>query len=116
VDYVNKEIFDKPAEFYTLDKLRRAVAVDRRLSLREIIEKSSGMIPRFKSKDELLEEEFAKFVSDCKPEDVKDLPALKNFFKPTSSTGWCATSSSRRNSPPSTPHPPLRRRISRRFR
>ena len=81
VDYVNKEIFDKPAEFYTLDKLRRAVAVDRRLSLREIIEKSSGMIPRFKSKDELLEEEFAKFVSDCKPEDVKDLPALKNFFK-----------------------------------
>lgn len=81
VDYVNKEIFDKPAEFYTLDKLRRAVAVDRRLSLREILEKIFGMIPRFKSKDELLEEEFAKFVSDCKPEDVKDLPALKNFFK-----------------------------------
>lgn len=81
IDYVNREIFDKPSEFYTLDKLRRAVAVDRRLGLREILEKIFGLIPRFKSKDELLEEEFAKFVSDHKPEEAKDLPALKNFFK-----------------------------------
>jgi type I restriction enzyme R subunit len=37
IDYVNREVFDKPEEYYTLDKLRRAAAVDRRLSLREIL-------------------------------------------------------------------------------
>jgi len=40
IDYVNKEIFDKPNEFYSLEKLRKAAAVDRRLTLREILEKS----------------------------------------------------------------------------
>lgn len=81
IDYVNREVFDKPDEFYTLDKLRKAAAVDRRLTLREILEKVFGLIPRFKSKDELLEEEFAKFVADYKPEEVEAIPALKNYFK-----------------------------------
>jgi len=81
IDYVNKELFDKPAEFYNLDKLRKAAAVDRRLTLREILEKIFGLIPRFKSKDELLEEEFSKFVADYKPSEVKLIPALKQFFK-----------------------------------
>ena len=81
IDYVNKELFDKPAEFYNLDKLRKAAAVDRRLTLREILEKIFGLIPRFKSKDELLEEEFSKFVADYKPSEAKLIPALKQFFK-----------------------------------
>jgi len=81
IDYVNKEVFDKPAEFYNLDKLRKAAAVDRRLGLREILEKIFGLIPRFKSKDELLEEEFSKFVADYKPSEAKLIPALKQFFK-----------------------------------
>lgn len=81
IDYVNSEVFDKPTEFYTLDKLRKAAAVDRRLGLREILEKIFGLIPRFKSKDELLEEEFSKFVADYKPEEAEAIPALKNYFK-----------------------------------
>ena len=81
IDYVNREVFDKPEEYYTLDKLRKAAAVDRRLTLREILEKIFGLIPRFKSKDELLEEEFAKFVADAKPEEATAIPAIKNFFK-----------------------------------
>lgn len=81
IDYVNREVFDRPSEFYTLDKLRKAAAVDRRLGLREILEKIFGLIPRFKSKDELLEEEFSKFVADYKPEEVEAIPALKNYFK-----------------------------------
>jgi type I restriction enzyme, R subunit len=68
--YANREVFDKPDEYYTLAKLRKAAAVDRRLTLREILEKVFGLIPRFKSKDELLEEEFSKFVADAKPEDA----------------------------------------------
>ena len=40
IDYVNREVFDKPEEYYTLNKLRQAAAVDRRLTLREILGKS----------------------------------------------------------------------------
>jgi type I restriction enzyme R subunit len=81
IDYVNREVFDKPEEHYTLEKLRKAAAVDRRLTLREILEKVFGLIPSFKSKDELLEEEFAKFVVDYKPEEATAIPAIKTYFK-----------------------------------
>ncbi len=81
IDYVNREVFDKPEEYYTLKKLRQAAAVDRRLTLREILEKVFGLIPDFKSKDELLEEEFAKFVADCKPDEANAIQAIKTYFK-----------------------------------
>jgi type I restriction enzyme R subunit len=81
LNYVNREVFNKPEEFYTLEKLRRAAAVDRRLTLREILEKAFGLIHRFKSKDELLDEEFAKFVADRKPQESDAIPAIKNYFK-----------------------------------
>ncbi|MES2219414.1 MAG: DEAD/DEAH box helicase family protein [Acidobacteriota bacterium] len=81
IDYVNREVFDKPSEFYTLEKLRKAAAVDRRLTLREILEKVFGLIPSFKSREDLLEEEFAKFVADRKPTDSDAMPAIKNYFK-----------------------------------
>ena len=81
IDYVNREVFDRPEEYYTLDKLRKAAAVDRRLTLREILEKVFGLIPRFKSRDELLEEEFSKFVADYKPEEAAAIPAIKTYFK-----------------------------------
>ena len=81
IDYVNREVFDRPEEYYNLDKLRKAAAVDRRLTLREILEKIFGLIPRFKSKDEMLEEEFAKFISDRKPDEAEAIPAIKTFFK-----------------------------------
>lgn len=81
IDYVTKQVFNKPDEFYTLEKLRKAAGVDRRLTLREILEKVFGFIPRFKSKDELLDEEFSKFVADYKPTEAGAMPALKTYFK-----------------------------------
>ena len=84
IDHVNRELMDKPEEYYTLAKLRNAAAVDRRLTLREILEKVFEIIPRFKSKDELLEEEFAKFVADYTPEnaeEVEAIPSIKAYFK-----------------------------------
>ena len=81
IDYVSREVFNKPEEYYTLDKLRKATAVDRRLTLREILEKIFGLIPRFKSRDELLEEEFSKFVADSRPEEAEAIPAIKTYFK-----------------------------------
>ena len=81
IEYVSGEVFNKPTEHYTLDKLRRAAAVDRRLTIREILEKVFDLIPKFKSKDELLEEEFAKFVADSRPESADALPAMRAYFK-----------------------------------
>ena len=81
IDYVNREVFDKPGDHYTLEKLRKAASVDRRISLREILEKVFDLIPAFKSKDELLEEEFSKFVAGHQPEDVQSIPAIKTYFK-----------------------------------
>ena len=81
IDYVNREVFEKPEEYYTLAKLRKAAAVDRRLTLREILERVFDLIPGFKSKDELLEEEFDKFVTDHRPDEVESIPAIKAYFK-----------------------------------
>jgi type I restriction enzyme R subunit len=81
IDYVNHEVFNKPDEYYTLDKLRKAAAVDRRITLKEILSKVFGLIPGFKSKNDLLEEEFAKFVADYKPTEADAIPAIKHYFK-----------------------------------
>ena len=81
IDYVNREVFDKPEDYYTLAKLRKAAGVDRRLTLREILERVFNMIPAFKSKDELLEEEFDKFVVGHTPSGTSSFPAIKTFFK-----------------------------------
>ena len=81
IDYVNKEVLNKPEEFYTIEKLRRSIRSDRRVTLREILEYILGLIPNIKSKDELLEEEFNKFIADCKPGEKDDIIALKYFFR-----------------------------------
>lgn len=47
--------------------------------MREILKKVFGSIPRFKNKDELLEEEFAKFVADHVPEAPSAIPAIKDY-------------------------------------
>jgi len=79
-DYVKTEIFDKPQEFYNLESLRKSAKVDRRLSLREVIDRVFGRLDKFKNKDELLEEEFEKFISIYKP-DSKYYYPIKNFLK-----------------------------------
>lgn len=81
MDYINQQILNKPEEYFTLEKLRKSIQVDRRVSLREMVEKIFGLISRFKGKEELLEEEFDKFVADRKPGDEDNLNALKYFFK-----------------------------------
>lgn len=73
-------LFNKPEDFFNLDKLRKAIQIDRRITLREILAKAFGEIDRFQTKDELLEEELAKFVSIHKP-DAAHMPVIRQFFK-----------------------------------
>ena len=79
-EIVVASLFNKPEDFFNLDKLRKAMQIDRRITLREILAKTFGEIDRFKSKDELLEEELAKFVSIHKP-DAAHMPVIRQFFK-----------------------------------
>ena len=88
IDYINTELFDKPSDYFSLDKLRRAAGVDRRLGLREILEKAFGLIPGFKSKNDLLEEEFDKFLLDQQSatgfsadSSATAIVAMKYYFK-----------------------------------
>ena len=69
ISHIQSEIFDKPEEYFNLKKLRKAAKIDRKVSIREVVEKIFGIIPKFKSKDELLEEEFDKFISIYPPEE-----------------------------------------------
>ena len=79
-EVVITKIFDKPEDFFNLSKLRKALSLDRRLTLREILAKAFGEINGFKTKDELLEEELAKFVSIHKP-DAEHIHVIRQFFK-----------------------------------
>ena len=49
---------NQPNEYYTWDKLRRSIGSDRRITAREILDKIFGVLPFFKSKKELVEDEF----------------------------------------------------------
>lgn len=84
-EYVASEIFDKPSEYFNLEKLRKAAGVDRRLTLVEILQKIFGLIPYFKSKDELLEDEFQEFLLANQQKITEDqgsaILAMKYFFK-----------------------------------
>jgi type I restriction enzyme R subunit len=80
INHIEENIFDKPEEFFNLEKLRKSLGIDRRVSLREIVEVVFGVKPYFKTKDELLDEEFDKFDSRYMPDEKQFTPA-RNFFK-----------------------------------
>lgn len=73
-----EKYMNKPEHFYTLEKLRKSLQIDRRITYDEILDYIFFGIP-IKKRDELVEDEFSKFVSIHKPEngDIRD---LKYFF------------------------------------
>lgn len=71
---------DKPELYVTLEKLRRAEHLDRRLTWREVLERIFGVIDHFKSRDELLDDEISQFIAINKP-DARYVPSIRNFMK-----------------------------------
>ena len=61
--FVRENIFDRPKEFWNTEKLREAYAIDRRLPLREILQKVFGVITRFPTRQDLASEDFERFLS-----------------------------------------------------
>ena len=83
---VRERYENQPNLFVTLDKLKRSENLDRRLSWREVLQRAFGLISRFKSKDELLEDECDKYISIYKP-DSEHIPYIKNFIKAYATDG-----------------------------
>ena len=71
-EYMDKEVFDKPNDFFNLEKLRKTLGIDRRISVKELMEYIYGKVPYIKGKSELLEDEYEKF-------DDRFLPNENNF-------------------------------------
>lgn len=63
--YIEETYLNQPTEYYTWDKLRRATGVDRRVTVREMMDKIFGLIPAFKSKKELVNDEFDNYLLTC---------------------------------------------------
>lgn len=78
--YIEEQILNKPSEYYTWDKLKRAIGVDRRVTVREIIDKIFGTIPAFKTKRELIEDEFEGFKL-TRPIPADKYSEIKRFFE-----------------------------------
>jgi len=60
-EYLANKVFDKPEEFFSLKNLEKALQVDRKLSILDILLFGFGFTDRIKTKEEFLIEEFEKF-------------------------------------------------------
>ncbi|MDW2994665.1 MAG: DEAD/DEAH box helicase family protein [Alphaproteobacteria bacterium] len=80
VALIKEKYENKPDLYPNLEKIKKATKIDRRLSWREILEHIFGLISRFKTRDEMLEEECEKCISIIKP-DAKVVSLVKNYIK-----------------------------------
>ena len=92
VNYIQQNYINDPEKGYTLKNLARAAGIDRIPSIREFIEKIFGLSDGFKTREDLLEEEFTKFLAEKRSailpennnedmESIEGIEAVKYFFK-----------------------------------
>ncbi len=79
-EFTKKYIFDKPKYFLNLDKIKKIFGVDRRVTVKEVLQYAFGEREEFEMKDDLLESEWEKFVEINNIDQDHYWPA-KNFFK-----------------------------------
>ncbi len=68
--YLKDKVLDKPKEFFTIDKLRKSLGLDRRLTVSELLLHVFGHIEHIPSQRECLDEEFDKLDKALKPDDA----------------------------------------------
>lgn len=75
-----KEKYDnKPEEYFDLEKLRKSLKIDRKIGWRELLE-LIYFGNQIKGKDDLLSDEFEKFISTNNVSNINDLQGLRYFF------------------------------------
>lgn len=78
--HIEEKIMNQPSEYYTWDKIKRSIGVDRRVTVKEILDKIFGVIPAFKSKRELIEDEFESYLL-TRPVPTDKYAEIKTFFE-----------------------------------
>ena len=68
--YLKDKILDKPQEFYTIEKIRKSLGLDRKLTVSELLLHVFGHIEHIPSQRECLDEEFDKLDKALKPDDT----------------------------------------------
>lgn len=79
-EFVQKNVLDKPKHYLNLDRVRKLFNVDRRITVKELLQVAFGERDSFETKDELLDSEWEKFTEIYSVDQTHYLPA-KNFFK-----------------------------------
>ncbi len=86
-DVLKKEVFDRPSEFWTPEKIRqsyeRVHRTERKIWLREMIAKWLWLINKFEDRNEKLDTEWQKFISTERPniDTAEQLNALRDIFE-----------------------------------
>lgn len=83
IGYLQREIFNKPIEFFTLEKIERALGLKRHLTIREVAHNIITGHEEYKTKEEILNDEFENFILINK-DDIElhpeTIPALREIF------------------------------------
>lgn len=79
-EIIRTEVINKPKHHLTLDKVREALGLDRRVTTRELLDLAFDPSYKPKSKDELLNDEFDKFLLTEKLDPDK-YEVAKTLFK-----------------------------------
>ena len=77
---IKQKYENKPNLYMNLEKIKRTQNLDRNLTWREVLEYIFNLLPKFKSRNELLEDECDRFLSIYHPE-AEQVPYIKNFIK-----------------------------------
>ena len=77
--YLKNKILDKPQEFFTIDKLRKSLGIDRKLTFSELLLYVFGHINNIPTQKECLNEEFDKMDEKLKPNETTFLNAKEVF-------------------------------------
>jgi type I restriction enzyme R subunit len=77
--YITEKIFNRAEHFFNLGKLRKSLQVDWRAPFRQILDLALGRTDRIKSRTEVFEEEFNKFISIHHPES-RYVPYARRLF------------------------------------
>ncbi|MEM7375611.1 MAG: DEAD/DEAH box helicase family protein [Bacteroidota bacterium] len=78
--YLKDKVFDRPKEFFTVEKLARSLGLDRRLSIQELLLHAFGHSEHILSQRECLDEEFDRLDKLLAPDDSIYYNA-KEFFE-----------------------------------
>ncbi len=70
---------NKPEEYFDLEKLRKSLKIERKIGWRELLE-LIYFGNQIKGKDDLLSDEFEKFISTNNVSNIDDLQGLRYFF------------------------------------